>query len=291
MDNIHVKGAIMRVNKGDLVKQHNALICSKHELTQTQMKIILAVIGKIQKEDEDFKDYCFYVKDFLDVINPDAEWKKNYNFIIESIKGILSKPLHIRTEKGDLICNWLAEADTEKDSGLVRLKFPPSLKPYLLQLREQFTTFKLEYILSLNSIYSIRIYELLKQFKSTGVRSISLEEFKRILVIPNSYKISDIKNVLNRAKEEISEKTDIEFTYTLNKPARKVTSITFYIRPKVVKLPDKTQDQDKEDETLRPPEEVAKECYERNSIDGECKFKNFSFKPPYCKFCRINQGK
>lgn len=290
MDNIkEVESQIVRVNKGDLVKQHNALIYSKHDLTQTQMKIILSVIGKIRKDDEDFKNYSFYIKDFLDIVsNTDTEWKKNYKFIVESVKGILSKPLCISTKKGHLICNWLSGVETEKDSGMITIRFDPALKPYLLQLKEQFTTFKLEHVLVLNSIYSIRIYELLKQFESTGFRAISMEEFKRILEIPNSYMLNNIKNILDRAKKEISEKTDIEFIYSLKKQGRKFASITFNIRPKAkpkAKLPGQTA---MEEEEKRPSnEEIAKECFAKNAQNGQCSFKNSLFKPPYCKFCKI----
>lgn len=277
---------ISRLNKENLVKQHNALISAKHKLTQTQLKIILSVVGKIQKDDEDFKDYCFYIKDFLDVINKESQWKENYSFIIESIKGILSKPLHIPTEKGDLICNWLAEAKMEKDSGLVKLRFAPSLKPYLLQLKEQFTVFKLKYILVLSSMYSIRVYELVKQFETTGFRLISIEEFKRILGIPNSYMINNVKNILNKAKKEISEKTDIEFTYSLKKQGRKYAFIKFNIKQKKSSKKRK-QSEDKEEE-YPSFEELAKQCSEKYGKDGHCHLKETKLiSLPYCKFCKL----
>ena len=222
----------MGIDSKCLVKQHNSLISAKHGLTQVQMKIVLAVIGKIHKNDEDFKDYCFYIKDFMDIINEEGEWQKNYAFIKESIKGILSKPLEIKTKEGHLLCNWLSGAETEENSGLVKLRFDPALKPYLLQLKEQFTMFKLEYVLLLNSIYSIRVYELLKQFLNTGFKVITIDEFKNILEIPNSYTVINIKRLLNKIKTELSEKTDIEFDYKFEKIGKKFNLIKFFIKSK-----------------------------------------------------------
>lgn len=275
---MYVKGEIMRVNKNELVKQHNALITAKHGLTQTQMKVILAVIGKINKDDEDFKDYCFYIKDFLNLINVEAEWKENYSFIIESIKGILSKPLEIKTEKGHLLCNWLSGAETEENSGLIKLRFDPALKPYLLQLKEQFTTFKLEHILVLNSIYSIRIYELLKQFITTGFKTITIEELKRILEIPNSYKISGIKDILNTAKEELATKTDIEFSYKLEKLGRKFNSIKFTIKDKN-NTKKKALSCDTDEDAQPTFQELADKCFKEQNCES------VAVPMPYCKLC------
>lgn len=285
----------MKSTKNQIVKKSNSLITAKYNLTKEEQKIILSIIAMIDKDDEDFHQYRFYIKDFLD--NIDVASKGNYTYIKNIFKGLLEKPIEIKEKSGWIICNWLSGAKIDY-AGYVDVEIYSGLKPYLLKLKESFTKYSLANVLSLRSNYSIRIYELLKQFESTGVRQISIDEFKEILKIPKSYQTRHLKpSILEPAKKEISEKTDIEFTYSFQKQGRKFTSIRFYIRTKVVKLQDQDRNKNKnkknvkEDETLRPPEEVAKECYERNSIDGECKFKNFSFKPPYCKFCRINQGK
>ena len=282
MDNniieVNEQSEVLKINKNGLVKQHNALISAKHGLTQVQMKIILSVIGKIHKDDEDFKNYCFYIKDFIDIISIDGGYEKNYTFIKESIKSIMSKPLEIKTQEGHLICNWLSGAETIENSGLVKLRFDPALKPYLLQLKEQFTIFKLDYILTLDSIYSIRIYELLKQFSNTNFRIITIEEFRHILEIPASYKISSIKDILSKAKKEIGAKTDIEFNYKLEKIGKKFNSIKFSIKDKNAKKKKKPSS----DENIEKINfhELADKCLQ------EQKCETIKILMPYCKLCK-----
>ena len=279
----------MQSAKNQIVKKNNSLITARYNLTKEEQKIILSIIAMIDKDDEDFHQYRFYIKDFLN--NIDTTSKENYAYIKNVFKGLLEKPIEIKEKSGWIICNWLSGAKIDY-AGYVDVEIYSGLKPYLLKLKESFTKYSLANVLSLRSQYIIRIYELLKQFEATGARQISIDEFKEILKIPKSYQTRHLKpSILESAKKEISEKTDIEFTYSFKKQGRKFTSIAFYIRPKV-KLPDKTQDKnkDKENETFRSPEEVAKECYELNRIDGQCLFENSLYKPPYCKVCKIYQG-
>jgi plasmid replication initiation protein len=222
-------GKIMKLKKDSLVKQNNALITAKHSLSQVQLKIVLSLLGQINRTDEDFKDYIFNIQDFFSCIDGDSN--KNYTFIKNSIKDILSKPLEIKTEEGHLLCNWLSSAETNANTGLIRLRFDPVLKPYLLQLKSKFTVFHLEHILVLNSIYSIRLYEMIKRFESTGFYTVSIEELRWMLEIPNTYRLNNIKDLLNKAKEEISSKTDIQFGYKLKKLGRSFKNIEFKIRP------------------------------------------------------------
>ncbi len=53
---------------------------------------------------------------------------------------------------------WLASAEYFEGSGYVELEFSQKLKPFLLQLKDRFTKYQLEYALKLKKSYSIRIY-------------------------------------------------------------------------------------------------------------------------------------
>lgn len=102
----------------------------------------------------------------------------------------------------------------------------------MLQLKELYTSYKLENILSLRSKYSLRLFEVLKsnQFKKYWI--VELDEFKKILgVTEKSYSVyQNIKNrIIIQAQKELKEKTDIKFDFEEIKTGRKVTSIKFHI--------------------------------------------------------------
>ncbi|MEH7569563.1 replication initiation protein, partial [Priestia megaterium] len=114
----------------------------------------------------------------------------------------------------------------------ITLQFHPSLKYLFLELKEKFTSYQLENVVRLNSVYSIRIYELLKQYERLRKRELTLEELRHFLAIePTKYKqYGHFKSkVLAVAQKEINNKTDIHFEFVEIKTGRKVTSIEFII--------------------------------------------------------------
>lgn len=59
---------------------------------------------------------------------------------------------------------------------------------YILNdLTKNFTRFELQEFVSLDSKYAKTLYRLLKQFRTTGVYVTTIEEFKRVMAVPEKY--------------------------------------------------------------------------------------------------------
>ncbi|MDY3050824.1 MAG: replication initiation protein [Parvimonas sp.] len=68
-----------------------------------------------------------------------------------------------------------------------------------------FTEFELEEFISLKSGYAKECYRRLKQFKNTGYYTVFMEDFRKLMDIPDSYKMSEIdKRVLKPILKELS---------------------------------------------------------------------------------------
>ena len=83
--------------------------------------------------------------------------------------------------------------------------------------------------------YSIRVYELLKQYGKIGKRNFDLVELKRILALEeNQYaRIYDFERfVLKPSIEEINKYTDLNVSYEKIKKGRKVVGIKYTIDSK-----------------------------------------------------------
>ena len=73
-------------------------------------------------------------------------------------------------------------------------------------LKASYTQIELEEIVSLSSKYSKGLYRLLKQFRSTGFYKVSVEDFRKLLDIPETYVFSNIRQkVLKPAFKELKE--------------------------------------------------------------------------------------
>lgn len=113
------------------------------------------------------------------------------------------------------------------------LEFSPHLKPYLLQLKSEFTKLEPIDLLHLKSFYAIRIFELLKQYESIGQRRMSIEELREYCgVKPHEYRDYHALKIyiIERAITEINAKTDYEIDYTEIKQSRKFVAIEWTIK-------------------------------------------------------------
>lgn len=78
---------------------------------------------------------------------------------------------------------WVSSARYHLGKGCVDISFDPQLKPYLVQLKNQFTSIELRYAIHLQSVYAMRIYELLKQYRKIGERVLPIAELREMLGI------------------------------------------------------------------------------------------------------------
>ena len=221
---------IIKPRKQQVAFQSNALINARYEMTAFQKKILLYIISLIQPNDEDFKLYQIHVKDF--VSETDYKSKMLYGKLRQETKALIGKVYEIEEPDRLLQISILSEAIYIKGKGLIEVRFTPSLKPYLLQLKEHFTATPLKYILSFKSVHSMRLYEMLHQFKVTGFFVERVERLKYRLKIEDKYASYSAfkKYVLQQAQKEL-EQTDMAFTFKEIKKGRKIERIEFRIKP------------------------------------------------------------
>ncbi|MEY8717385.1 replication initiation protein, partial [Francisella philomiragia] len=196
------------------------------------------MISQIEKDDTEFKEYQIHIKDL-----ENAELtQKQYGRYREFAKSLMSKVVTIENEKSILTANWFADIEYIKHTGYIRATISQKLKPYLLQLKQEFVQAKLPTLLQLKSKYSSRLYLLLKsdfdrqsKHRKNLFVIYDLEDLHNRFELPKSYK-SIYKNFkekfLLNALEEINEKTDLQIDYKELKTGRKITSIEFCIRKK-----------------------------------------------------------
>ena len=233
---------LIQVN-GDLeVKKADVVVKARYKLNPLSLKFITTLIAGLKRSDDINEEYVFRVKDFQELTK--LKRKDLYWAIKETLKELLEKPLYIPNDDGFIMCNWISGGHYVESRGEVRFMIYPKLRPFLLEAQKKFLKYKLENILPLKSSYSIRIYEILKdwlelnsRYGNKAEKIVSLAEFREIMEIPKSYRFNDVKRfVLEKAKTELEKHTDILFEYEEIKSGRKVTHLKFIIKPNPAKL-------------------------------------------------------
>lgn len=277
------------MDKDYIVTKSNELIACNYNLSLQEQKIILTLASMVQPQDTEFKEYELKIKDFMRLLG--VESKTKYVEIPKITKELMKKVFEIKEGKDVIQLAWLSSVRYKTGEGTVILKFDSNLKPYMLELKEFYTSYKLENVLSLKSKYSIRIYEILKSNLYKKNVTVELQELKKMLgANEKSYNVyQNVKNkVIIQAQKELSEKTDIFFNFEEIKTGRKVTSIKFYInqnkaRNEVAATTIKEEPQ----QDLNLTKQVQSICYKHTITEheGKCILKDANHNIDLIKQC------
>jgi plasmid replication initiation protein len=215
-----------------IAMQHNNLVEAKYSMTLQQKRIMIWLVSQIRPDDIDFKEHVLSIRKLIEIcqLSGESSYKEIRNITFSLIeKGIRIIDITDPDNKREIQVSWLSSADYYQ--GQVKLSFSPKLKPYLLQLKEKFTSINVIDLMQFKSVHAIRIYELLKQYQDIGERVLSLEEIKDCCGVRDKLKqyIHFEKKLLLTAQREINEKSDIYFDFERIKPSRKITGIKFII--------------------------------------------------------------
>jgi len=239
----------IKMNSNLEVKKSDVIVKARYTLSPLAIKFISAIISSLRYDDAPNQEYVFRVKDFQELGG--YKTKQIYSLVDEALNNLLKNPLTIYLNDEDnsvLKVNWISSA--VYNNGSVSFYIDPRLKPYLLEAKEKFLKYKLENILKLRSGYSIRIYEIFKDIYNLNKRygsfaktTMSISELRDVLSIPVSYQYSThIKNrVLKKAKEELSNFTDITFSFNEIKKGKRVVSLEITIKPNKSNEAEKTK--------------------------------------------------
>lgn len=206
-------------------------------------KVILAVISQISLNEKELKPLT------LSISNLEKLTKIRNKHIYQDISAISDRLTSVKIKikepdepKGFLEAPWFSAIRYRPSKGLIVFTLNQELKPYLIQVKSAFTSYYLSQVISLQSVYSIRFYPLLRQFltlkdvkngKTAGYRYIDLDELKDILGIHGDKykKFSDLNRyVIKKCQNELSSKTDLAFDFQPIKEGRKITKIKLNIQ-------------------------------------------------------------
>jgi plasmid replication initiation protein len=212
-----------------MVSKHNQLIEARYKLNLNEQKIILYAVSKLDSiHQKEFNIIEISIDEFTELIGTTQE---RYTEIKNIVKNLMKKQVEIDIKEGNLIANWVSSIEYKKNTGKVELEFSVKLKPYLLQLKECYKSYKLKNVINFKNKYAIRIYELLKQYENmkSKERTIKLDELKKMLGCEDKYKeFSNFnKFVLQPSKSEILKYSDLCFEYEKIKNGRKIVAIKF----------------------------------------------------------------
>ncbi len=224
-----------------IVTKHNDLIEASYKLTLEEQRLLLICIAKLDSRPN---------TPFPDAITISAEeYSDQYGILLrnayqqlqDASSKLYERDIKIKNAQKKERMRWVYRVIYHDGEGCITLKFSPDVKPYISQLNGFFKSYHLKQIARMKSTYSIRLYELLNQWRDSGKRFFTLADFKEMLQINDAYdRYTDLRKwVIEPAIEEINDKTDLHVTFQPEKKSRKVVKLVFFFASQREPIPAK----------------------------------------------------
>jgi len=220
------------------VKKANHLVQLEEKMSkaaQLWVSYLVASLPKARAGVDDFPTLQFSFREIKKAINADGKKRiGKVDDVFKVIKELMYTPLWYENKNQRGYVAWLTEVFEDKttEGQIFNFVFHPKLKPYLLNLENQYTIYNYFYRVCL-STNSMKIYEILKRYQYLGQVDLNIEDdIKAPLGLKGKYeKFYDLKKkVLNVAQKELKEFTDISFEYEISKKEwNKAISLFFVI--------------------------------------------------------------
>jgi plasmid replication initiation protein len=219
------------------IYKSNALVEASYRLSVQEQRIILACIAQIRRDQPITDDVLYSVRavDLAELSgnNPSDAYieLKNASLRLKRREVRLTKEPNGHGKKSSvMITGWVQTIFYREGEGCVDLRFSKDMLKYLSELPQQFTRYKLHDVAKMDSIYAIRLYELLIQWVETeSFREISLSDLRRWFVLEDRYtSIRDFKRwVIKTAVRQINEFSPLSVEWEQKKTGKSVTDFKF----------------------------------------------------------------
>lgn len=226
---------LMDVNRETkLIYQHNVITSGRYDYSACMLDILFMLLSCLETGK---LEYTINAQDIEAITG--RKW--NLKQLRESTESIGSRMFEVEwideNKAKKLRQLWLFEyVEYTEGSASFVVKIGENAIPYFFELKNNFTSLQLKSVLNCSSKYAKRLYAIACQWRSVGSKRFEIEELKKMLGLIDKKgneqfeRISQFKEyVLDIAKKQINENTDIEIDFELKKRGRSFHWVTLHI--------------------------------------------------------------
>lgn len=172
--------------------------------TALDLDLLMAIASRVRDQGIDEVVFTFEELRQLAHIKKNLTDKELAARIVEVNDRLLACRFRFQDDSRTVQFTLFSGFETDWKTAKLLVAVNPRFSFLLNDLTSQFTRFELAEFADLKSSYAKETYRRLKQFRQTGVWKVSLAEFRRLLDIPDSYRISHINSrVIKPIEDEL----------------------------------------------------------------------------------------
>ena len=214
----------------NIVKYHNSFnSIGLRNFNSNELNILMAICSRMKEKEEEV--ITFHFDKLKKLINYSDNTPATF---VKDLESTYDKLISIKLKVGDkrrfIKFVLFTRYSVDIEEKIVEIAVNKEFAWVLNALNVSFTAFELKEFLSLKSSYAKEFYRRMKQFKSTGIWRVSIEEFRKMLDISEKYKIGEIdKWVLKPIQKELGDRFNLKIKKLYNKKSRGRPSVSGFI--------------------------------------------------------------
>lgn len=244
LDETNDRQLVLEGFEKSLVVQSNDLIKACYNLNLIEKKMLLGAIAKVNPYEKlsSTKPVIFSTDEAAKALGlkPNSGTFRHYQ---KACRGLMSKQFTVLDKENKVVGEWVfcQGAKFHLEDKKIEIFFSEGIIPYLSQLKNNFTRYRLLHIGKFSSETAIRIYEMFAEvmfLREKGVlensdtiylHEITLEDFRKILLLENKYRSFNALKVyvIEPALKQINNSTDIAAEVKYKKRGRSYFSMAF----------------------------------------------------------------
>lgn len=224
-----------------LIVKRNDLLNVSYSLSLNEQRILLGCISQVDSrltldKEKTFEVSVQSIKDLFGSQNA----SHFYTEIKNAVERLSERWIVIRGDKRVVKLRWVYKIEYLDNEATIRLNFSPDVIPYLSEITERFTKYRLNDVKDFKCIYSLRLYELFAQYQAIGSREIEVDELRILFELENKYpSFGELKrSVIDKALYEINLHSNMNVSCGFRKRGRKVLAFQFSFETKIKKIDD-----------------------------------------------------
>lgn len=214
-----------------MIKYHNDMnLVAFKNFNQRELNIFFSICALMKEKGDN--TITFSYNELKKLINAKLPTNQVFeDLLVSTYNKLLELQLGYHDENKIVRFVLFTGYTVDKEKKEISIRVNHDYAYVLNDLSSNFTIFELQEFNTLASSYSKNMFRLLKQFKSTGHYTVSVDEFRRLLDIPEYYTMKRITDkILSVILKELSSYF-VDLKVTKIKEGRTIKTLDFRFKP------------------------------------------------------------
>ena len=197
---------LFRSERMDLIKYHNDINKLKlGNFTTKELDVFFSLL--LKAKDEKTRDIIISYSEIKDLIREEQNQARLTSYVRGVSRKLKELNQEIELPNGDIVIFGLFDVITIKPKDKSVVFSVNEIFRYMIDdLVKNFTMFDLRELVSLKGIYPKTLFRLLKQWETTKMYTVKINDFRDLMGIPDTYMMKNIRQkVLKPCLEELGK--------------------------------------------------------------------------------------